>query len=491
MRFGWRGCSWAVIACFLAPAAPAAPDKAGGDARGQRPRTRPPESAPALLWNTFLGGPAADGSRTTNVGRGIAVDGAGNVYMVGTSKAAWGSPVRPFTVGFEGFQEMAVAGGEGVEAFVARLDAGGALVWSTFLGGPGVDYGQAIALDGSGNLYVAGMSSAAWGRPVRSYTEGRDAFVARLDAKTGALAWNTFLGGAEARAEGSGIAVDGSGDVYVTGRSDAAWGRPVRAYTAGHDAFAAKLEAKTGALVWNTFLGGSGSDEGNGVAVGGGNLYVVGSSADTWGKPVRAHTTRDDAFAAKLDAASGALLWNTFLGGSGSDHGRGVAVDGSGRVYVAGESTAAWGSPVRAYTADYDAFVARLDPASGAVVWHTFLGGPGLDEGLGIAVDGSGNVYLAGASDAPWGSPVQKYSALTDAFAARLDASGAVAWTTFLGGAHQDFAKSIALDGSGNIYLAGWSSGTWGTPVRAHPGGGEGAFAAKLGAAGGARDGKH
>ncbi len=444
-----------------------------------------------LLWNTFLGGPGAGGSRTTNVGKGIAVDGAGNAFVVGTSTATWGKPVRAFTVGIEtpsGF----VLGGEGVDAFVARLDPVGALVWSTFLGGPSDDYGQAIAIDKSGNVYVAGASFAAWGRPERALTASRDAFVAKLDAQTGALVWNTFLGGGVgSRSEGNGIAADGSGNVYVVGMSDATWGRPVRSHTAGNDAFAAKLDAKTGALVWNTFLGGSGSDEARAVAIDGSRgLYAVGSSGAAWGRPVRAHSGGNDAFATKLDAASGALVWNTFLGGSGTDRGRGVAVARSGNPYVAGDSSAAWGSPLRAYTARDDAFVARLDPASGALAWHTFLGGPGYDDGLGIAVDGSGNVYATGPSEAAWGSPVRPYSALNDAFVAKLDPGGALSWTAFVGGEHQDFPAGIAVAEGGDVYLVGYSSGTWGKPVLAHPGGGEGAFVAKLHANGGGQGGK-
>ena len=177
------------------------------------------------------------------------------------------------------------------------------------------------------------------------------------------------------------IAVDGSGNVYVSGDSPATWGSPVRAYTSDYDAFAAKLNS-SGALTWNTFLGGSGDDGGCAIAVdGSGNVYVGGYSNATWGSPVRAFTPNglnNDAFAAKLNS-SGALTWNTFLGGSGGDSGRAIAVDGSGNVYVSGSSDATWGSPVRAFTAgDNDAFAAKLN-SSGALNWNTFLGGSGND----------------------------------------------------------------------------------------------------------------
>jgi hypothetical protein len=259
---------------------------------------------------------------------------------------------------------------------------------------------------------------ATWGSPVRAYTGSWDAFAAKFNSSTGALTWNTFLG-ASGTDYGRGIAVDGSGNVYVAGQSDAAWGSPVRAYAGGSDAFAVKLNS-AGSLTWNTFLGGSGSDNGYGIAVdGSGNVYVTGASTAAWGSPVRAYASGYDAFAAKLNSA-GTLTWNTFLGGGGGDVGCGIAMDFSGNVYVAGYSGATWGSPLRAYTGNYDAFAAKLD-SSGALALNTFLGGGGSETGKGIAVDGSGSVYVAGESAATWGSPVRAYTGNNDAFAAKLD----------------------------------------------------------------------
>ena len=132
------------------------------------------------------------------------------------------------------------------------------LTWNTFLGAGGAyqnDYGQAIAVDGSGNVYVAGHSNATWGSPVRAYSgSGYDAFVAKLNS-SGSLTWNTFLGGNGGEDQANGIAVDGSGNVYVTGWSVATWGSPVTAFGGGSsDAFVAKLSS-SGSLTWNTFVG--------------------------------------------------------------------------------------------------------------------------------------------------------------------------------------------------------------------------------------------
>ena len=236
-----------------------------------------------------------------------------------------------------------------------------------------------------------------WGNPVRAYSGGFDAFAAKLSAY-GSLTWYTFLGGAGTDF-GQAIAVDGSGNVYVGGRSNATWrgvNDPMRAYSGDYDAFAAKLSAEDGSLTWNTFLGGTGSDFGHAIAVdGSGNVYVGGSGNVTWGVPKRALSGSYDAFAAKLSANDGSLTWNTFLGGTGSDSGQAIAVDGSGNIYVGGYSNLTWGNPVRAYSGDYDAFAAKLS-ADGSLTWNTFLGGTGEDSGQAIAVDGSENVYVGG-----------------------------------------------------------------------------------------------
>src|SRR5207248_2098788 len=129
-------------------------------------------------------------------------------------------------------------------------------------------------------------------------------------------------------------------------------------------------------------------------------------------------------------------------------------------------SHATWGSPVRAFSGDYDGFVTKLD-ASGNLMWNTFFGGTGHDEGYPIALDGSGNIYVAGASLATWGSPVNAFSGDNDAFVAKLDSTGNLTWNTFLGSSGTDFGYGLAVDGSGNVYVAGYSSATWGSPVTA------------------------
>ena len=354
------------------------------------------------------------------------------------------------------------------------------LTWNTFLGGGAQDEGFGLAVDAIGNVYVAGYSTATWGSPVSAYHGGAEAFLAKLDSN-GNLTWNTFIGG-NGDELGTALAIDVTGNAYVTGYSNATWGSPVSAFSGGiWSAFVAKLDSN-GTPLWNTFVGGGPDDRGQAVAVDViGNVYLTGLSLATWGSPVRAFSGGVfDAFAAKLDS-SGALIWNTFLGSGGTDHGYAAAVDVGGNVYVAGFSTATWGSPVRAYSGGHAAFAAKLN-SSGTLTWNTFLGG-GNDSGLGVAVDASGNVYVTGSSQEPWGSPVRPHSSFQDAYAAKLDSGGELIWNTFFGSSGAHVGNAVALDGSGNVYVAGVSTATWGSPARPHSGGNDG-FAAQLDSSG-------
>jgi len=356
---------------------------------------------------------------------------------------------------------------------VAKYDARFPLIidpiyqWNTFYGSSSDDYGNGIAVDGSGNVYVTGESYAAWGSPLNAYTGGDDIVILKLNS-SGVLQWNTFYG-SSADDFGIGIAVDGSGDVYVTGGSGATWGSPLNAYTGGSDIFVLKLNS-SGVLQWNTFYGSSDFDDGTGIAVdGSGNVYVTGESYAAWGSPLNAYAGDRDIFVLKLNS-SGALQWNTFYGSSSYDYGVGIAVDGGGNVYVTGESGATWGSPLNSYTGDGDIFVLKLS-SSGALQWNTFYGGSGSDDtGVGIAVDGSGNVYVTGESGSTWGSPLNAYTGNADIFVLKLTSSGVLQWNTFYGSSDDDYGAGIAVDGSGNVYVTGESSATWGSPLNAYTG---------------------
>ncbi|MBU1139270.1 MAG: SBBP repeat-containing protein, partial [Proteobacteria bacterium] len=346
------------------------------------------------------------------------------------------------------------------------------LDWNTFLGSSELDEGYAMTLDDSDNIYLAGISAATWGSPVVSYPGGSgNAFVAKLDS-TGALQWHTFLGSEESYDKGTGVAVDSSGNVYVTGTSSSTWGSPVIAHGGGGgDAFVAKLNS-SGNRLWNTFIGSTGYDEGSGIVVDStANIYFIG-------------TKNGQAFATKMNT-NGFVLWNKFMGEpTSSDKGLGIALDGANNVYVVGESMLSWGTPITAHTGDGtwpSVFTAKINN-SGALQWNTFMGSANTDMGGAITVDTTGNAYVTGTSDSDWGSPLNAFAAGgTNAFVLKLDTDGARVWQTFIGSTDVNvWGKAITLDSTGNPHLAGYSNASWGTPINAHAGGSTDAYAAKL-----------
>jgi hypothetical protein len=304
-----------------------------------------------LVWNTFLN------SNDSGYDGGIAVSSAGDIFVIGASFLSWGSPVRPF------------AGPPDV--FVAKLNNGGHIVWNTFLGSDSFgDDGHGVAADSSGNVYAVGSSSSSWGSPIRpkSGSGTADGFVAKLDG-SGHLLWNTFLGtdgGAEDYAED--VVSDHNGAVYVVGTSKGgSWGSPIRPYDY-YDAFVAKLSG-TGALIWNTFLGSPDWEDARDVTLDGqGHVFVAGSSCGAWGPGAVGFVGYSDAFLAELEG-NGNLLANAFRGSTDEDHGEGLAVDAAGRLFLIGSSWETWGQPVRPFSGagtedapnKADVFVARLD----------------------------------------------------------------------------------------------------------------------------------
>jgi hypothetical protein len=337
------------------------------------------------------------------------------------------------------------------------------LVYSTYLGGSGDDAGFAIAVDASGNAYVTGQNGSSnfpTAFPLQATYGGgeHDAFVAKINAAGNALIYSTYLGGSGEDVTFD-IAVDGSGNAYVTGRTYSTnfpTANPFQAANAGNaDAFVTKLNA-AGALVYSTYLGGSGGDQGNGIAVdASGNAYVTGAAASSdfpTVNPIQATFAggccEGDAFVAKLNAAGSALVYSTYLGGSGFDDGLDIAVDASGNAYVRGRTASSNFPTVNPIQATFaggfdDAFVTKLNAAGSALVYSTYLGGSGNEGFGGIAVDASGNAYVAGStasSNFPTVNPIQATLAGSfDVFVTKFNAAGsALVYSTYLGGSGEE-----------------------------------------------------
>jgi hypothetical protein len=383
---------------------------------------------------------------------------------------------------------------------VAKYDASRSLyidplIYSTYLGGSGYDYGFGVALDSAGNAYVTGWTASTdfpTMNPSQPANGGQyDAFVSKINPTGSALVYSTYLGGSGSDG-GQGIAVDAEGNAYITGgttSTDFPTMNPFQAFLDGSDdAFVTKLNSTGSALIYSTYLGGSGAGSGSGIAVDvSGDAYVTGFTSST-DFPVTpgafqtkcGGTCLGNAFVTKVSPKGSALIYSTYLGGSGVDDGNGggIVVDSAGNAYVTG-GTGSNDFPVTpgafqttcggnncAYP-DFDAFVTKLNPSGSALVYSTHLGGSGDDYGWGIGVDGVGNAYVTGrtsSSDFPTKNPFQ--SALGggyDAFVSKLNSSGsALIYSTYLGGSgdEDEFGAAIAVDGGSNAYVVGSSSST-------------------------------
>jgi len=395
-------------------------------------------SGTALVYSTYIGG--ANSNATNDSGKGIAVDSSGSAYITGSTSSTDFPTVNPI---------QAVYGGGITDGFVTKLDSSGsALVYSTYLGGDGEnDYGSGIVVDSSGNAYITGLTeSTNFPTSLNAFQPlnggDADAFVTKLDS-SGALVYSTYLGGVDWDG-GLAIAVDSSGNAYVTGETyslNFPTKNPIQASLRGlyADAFVTKLNPSGTALVYSTFLGGSYGpvydiDYGNGIAVDdSGSAYVVGS---TWCtnfptvNPIQASNAGvRDVFVAKLNPPGTALVYSTYLGGSNDDNGNGIAVDSTGSAYITGATNSTDFPTINAIQpsigGNTDAFVTKLNPSGSALVYSTYLGGNGSDNGWGIAADSSGAAYVAGATSStnfPTVNPIQASNAGgNDAFVTKID----------------------------------------------------------------------
>lgn len=359
------------------------------------------------------------------------------------------------------------------------------LVYSTFLGGsdgnPFREYVNDIAVDAAGNMLVTGMTPATDFPTVNSIQtdqSGFDAFVAKISADGQTLLYATYLGGAGSD-EGVGIAVDSSGAAYVVGETASAdfpTLNPFQGDQGGSDAWVAKL-SPNGQLVYATYLGGANIDRGDAIAVDvQGRAYVTGMTASTafptqnplMGPQFALNGASSDAFVTVLSADGQSLVFSTYLGGNNNEgiEGRGgIAIDGAGNMLVVGTTRSQNFPTANARQNTFgggttDAFVARINAAGTALDFATYLGGSAGEEGHGVAVDGQGNVYVAGetgSSDFPTLNPLQPAHGgfISDAFVAKFMANGAVLYATYLGGSNSDRANSIAVNAVGEAYVAG------------------------------------
>jgi hypothetical protein len=440
-------------------------------------RTNPLVIDPTLSYSTYLGGSSSD------QGVSIAVDAAGNAFVTGITQSL------NFPTVSGGFQ-MTLAGPQ--DAFVTKLNpTGSGLVYSTYLGGSGDDFGLGIALDSSTNAYVTGGTASTdfptAGAFQPALAGSPDAFVTKLDSTGSALLYSTYLGGS-GQDRGSQIALDSAGNAYVAGFTvstnfPTTVGAFDTTFNGGGDAFVTKLNPTGSGLTYSTYLGGSvglnATDSAQGIAVdAAGNAYVTGTAESTnfpttAGAFQTTHAGSTDAFVTKLNPTGSGLIYSTYLGGNGFDQGFGIAIDSIANAYVSGgTSSSNFPTTPGVFQPGYaggnrDVFMTKLNPTGSGLVYSTYLGGSGDDFGLGIALDSSTNAYVTGgtaSTNFPTAGAFQPaLGGSFDAFVTKLNATASgVTYSTYLGGSSIEAtgAARIALDPFSNAYVTSSTAST-------------------------------
>lgn len=330
----------------------------------------------------------------------MAVDEAGSVYIAGSTRSADFPIVRGLQPKFGGI----------TDGFLAKLDASGNLVYSTFIGGSGVDVVYGLAIDAAGNAYLAGETTST-DFPVVNAVQPRhggfwDAFVCKVNATGSALLYSTYLGGKE-NDLGFGVAVDAAGNAYVAGAtmsSDFPLQNPLGGSPrGGFDAFVVQINPFGSAMVSSWLFGGSGSDFASAVAVDAtGAIYVSGSTESSDFQTTDGPGVKPggwNAFVAKMSPMH-SIVYARLFGGSGDDYAYALALDPGGGVWISG-ATSSKDLPTRnaiqtENAGGYDAFVTLLGADGRDVIASTYLGGRYDDLGHGVAVGSSGEVIVTG-----------------------------------------------------------------------------------------------
>jgi hypothetical protein len=483
------------------------PKKEIGFVLGTYDRSRQVTIDPVILYSTFLGGTDLD------EGLAIAVDSSGNSYVTGIATSTTfpgvdGSSIQP-------------SNGYDFDAFVTKINSDGtAIIFSTYLGGDGGnEYGLGITLDSSNNVYITGATNSSnfpgtSGSTIQSSFGGsyRDSFVTKINAAGTAIVYSTYLGGSGDDLAWA-IAVDGSGNAYVAGPTSSSTfpgvtGGSMESTNTG-GSFVTEINAAGTATVYSTFFGGTAGAGITAIVVdGSGNLYIGGSTGGSGFPGVSGSSIQStfagggsDGFVSKLNAAGSAILWSTYLGASDYDDLDAMKIDGNGDIYVAGNTLSSSfpgvdGSSIQSSNAgDYDVYVTKMNGSGTSIIYSTFVGGPDLDVvSIGaLAVDSSGNAYVGGGTlstsfaGVTLGSIQSSNGGSSDCFLTKINAAGtAFDYSTFLGGSDDESIAGLAVDGDGNAYVTGGTSGstfpvTLGTIQTTYGGGWSDGFVTKIG----------
>ena len=460
-------------------------------------RSRPLVIDPTLTYSTYMGGSSNDYATA------IAADSAGNAYVTGYTN----STNFPTTTG--AYQTSCSGGCSGttVDAFVSKIDpTGTSLIYSTYLGGSGNDYGNGITLDAAGEAYIVGQTFSS-NFPVTSGVfqsqcgggscTGGDAFVTELNAEGSGLIFSTYLGGNGIN-QGNAIVLDPSDNVFVTGYTESlTFPTTPGAFQTSCTcsvrfvAFVTELNPNASALVYSTYLGGTGGDVGYALALDSAeDVYVTGYTHSTnfpttAGAFQTALNADTGAFVTKLNPTGSGLIYSTYLGGTTTlttqceACATNIAVDSSGNAYVCGltaesnfpTTAGAYQTTFLGPTNAHDAFLTKLNSTGTGLVYSTYLGGSGDSGATGIALDTSNNVWLKGnTKSAVFPVTTGAYQTTSgggfDAFVSEIDATGSqLLYSTYLGGSGTEYGGAthvLALDNQvpPSVYVVGYTNST-------------------------------
>lgn len=446
---------------------------------------------PVLTYSSYLGGTGGD------VAYGVAVNSAGDTFVTG-STASLNFPTTSGT-----YAPTYVGDGD---VFVTELDPTGTrLVFSTYLGGSGVDSPSQILLNAAGNIFLVG-STTSNNFPTTpippntlpqddylyqpNFAGNQDAFLTEMKGDGSALVFSRYIGGTGTDF-GTAVTLDSSGNAWVIGSTNSTDFPTLNPFQLGndglYDAFIVGV-GPIGELLYSTYLGGSQADTGTAIAVDtSGNVYACGYTYSTDFPTQNALQSSfaggSDIFITKFKPGSTALLFSTYLGGSSQDQALAMIVDASGNIYLTGDTQSA-NFPVTtsAYQSSLagtqNIFLTKVAPGASTLVFSTFFGGSGTDEAMSMAMDSSSNIYLTGFTQsgnfplldsfqnvlgisgaANCGSTsllnVPNNYICSDAFVAKFGPAGVPIYSSFLGGSGTDFGQSVAVDNSGTVYVVG------------------------------------
>jgi uncharacterized protein YjdB len=417
---------------------------------------------PTIAWATYYGGTISE------YGYSVAVDGDGNAWMAGRTNSTT-------DIATSGAHDITFGGS--TDAFLVKFNSAGVRQWATYYGGTGFDEGRSVAVDGDGNTWMTGFTNsttdiATTGSHDVTHGGLYDAFLVKFNS-AGGLQWATYYGGTSSD-YGMSVAIDGSGKAWIAGYTQST---TAIATTGAHDetlgdrdAFLVKFNS-AGVRQWATYYGSASSDEGYSVAVDGdGNAWMAGitkSTADiaSTGAHDETYGGTQDAFLVKFNSA-GVRQWATYYGGINDEFCYSVAVDGDGNAWIAGYTHSTTDiATIGAHDETLgvrDAFLVKFNSA-GVRQWATYYGGTNADAGLSVSVDGDGNAWMAGQTlsttdIATTGAHDETFGGFTnDAYLVKFNSAGVRQWATYFGGTGDDLSYSVAVDGDGNAWLAGYA----------------------------------